>query len=791
MREEELLLRLREAFQVEAGERLSSIFANLDSYGKTAAGAAERKPLIEVLFREAHSLKGAARAVKLTPVESLCQVLETLFSQLKAHNPPPQPVLLDLLYGAAEMLEKLIADPALVTQESGRGEFSSLLARLLKVEENGLDNFLAVPESAAGTGPSEPQPDSENHVSSSPSLPAEAGTGALPAEAAEPSRSVVSPTPAAGAETLRVATRKVDELMLVAEEFISLKLALSQHLALLRKTLADFPVWEKQWGMVRGDVLQMRRSFSGSEKWSRIIGFLENNQQQVKQLERRLGELEGRVESDLRTQSGLVDELLDRVRDVAMLPIETLFMPMARMVRELARELGKKVDFEWQGGAIEVDRRVLDEMKDPLMHLLRNAVDHGLEVPQIRIAAGKDQSGRILCRAAQSDGSSIDITIEDDGHGIDTDKLKQKAVALSLVSRAAADAMSDESLLDMIFNSGFSTSPIITEISGRGLGMAIVREKIENLGGRIAVSTWAGAGTRFAVHLPVSVAVCRGIRVVVAGREFVFPSLKVERVLRAEKRRLLLVEGRMTVDNEGRVLPVIALTALLGLKAPVANPSRKQNEISLVIVGAGNRSLALMVDEVLGEQEILVKGLGRQLMRVPLIAGATILGSGKVVPIINVNDILESSLGQRPGHLFSAQETGASFPDGTASENEKVHQLLVVDDSITSRMLLQNILEAADYRVTTAVDGLAALSLLQKETFDLVVSDVEMPHMDGFLLTEKMRADERLAEIPVVLVTSLGDRQDRERGVAAGASAYIVKSEFDQNNLLDVVGRLL
>jgi len=364
------------------------------------------------------------------------------------------------------------------------------------------------------------------------------------------------------------------------------------------------------------------------------------------------------------------------------------------------------------------------------------------------------------------------------------------AVAVEFLSSQEAASVSEENLLDLIFNSGFSTSAMITEISGRGLGMAIVREKIDNLGGRITVSTRPGTGTEFAIHLPVSIAVCRGVRVIAAGREFVVPSLKVERVFRAEKKLLRTVEGVMTVVNEERVLPVLDLASLLGLKAKIDKSRKDRAELSLMVIGSGNRCQALVVDEILGEQEILVKSLGKQLVRVPLIAGATILGSGKVVPIINVKDILESSGLRRSGNRISDLEANDFSVDGS-QESASARRLLVVDDSMTSRMLIQNILEAAGYLVTTAVDGLAALTLLQSQDFDLVVSDVEMPRMDGFLLTENIREDECLAEIPVVLVTSLGSREDRERGVAAGADAYIVKSDFDQNNLLEVIERLL
>ncbi len=790
MREEELLLKLREAFQVEAGERLSSIFANLEVFEK-ALEASARKPLIEVLFREAHSLKGAARAVNSNVVETLCQALETVFSLLKEHNPQPQSALLDLLYDSATMLEKVIVDPEIIAQDPGKEEFVSLLDRLAKVEQDGLEFLLVEPESIESVQAGELLQQSVAEPASADSVPADsvpADSVTLPLSEGPASTPLVAGT--SGAETLRIATFKLDELMLVAEEFTSLKLALRQHLSLLHATLNNFSGWEKEWGAIKAEIPQLGRGQESSEKWSKVAGFFETNQNLVKSLERQLRDLGSRMDSDWRIQAGLVNDLLERVRDIALLPIETLFAPMSRMVRELARELGKNVEFEFSGGAIEVDRRVLEEMKDPVIHLLRNAVDHGLESPQDRDVAGKVRAGRILCTVLQSDSSSIDITIVDDGQGIDCQKLKQKAVAMGLLTSQVAASMAEENLLDLIFNSGFSTSAMITEISGRGLGMAIVREKIENLGGRIVVSTKLGGGTTFTIHLPVSIAVCRGIRVDVAGREFVFPSLKVERVLRIEKNLLRTVEGLTTVVSQKRVLPVRDLATLLGLQRKVERSQKNRTELSLVIIGSGNRCQALVVDDVLGEQEILVKGLGKQLVRVPLIAGATILGSGRVVPIINVKDILENSSSNSSADLIPDLGSGDSAI-GDDRERGDGYRLLVVDDSMTSRMLLQNILEAADYLVTTAVDGVAALTLLKSEVFDLVVSDVEMPRMDGFSLTENIRDDKHLAEIPVILVTSLGSREDRERGVAVGADAYIVKGEFDQNNLLKIIERLL
>ncbi len=794
MREEELLQKLREAFQAEASERLGTIFANLALFEKCFA-APERISLIETLYRDAHSLKGAARAVNIVVVEHLCQPLESFLALLKEHNPEPGRDLLNLLYDSAGLLEKVVADPDRFATGAGLDEYQALTARLDAVAENGLV-FLSEQSPPKVQAQIKSGGKSAEKVEKTENIP----------EVTEPSHSsksvgieIADPEvePAAvpvqsqsTAENLRIDASKLDKLMLVSEEFISLKLVLQQHRVMLKDILLQFPAWEKGWELIRNDIDSPGDFGIESGIYPQMVKFLEFNHKFVGNFRRQIQELERRVESEYRFQSSLVVDLLGRVRDVAMLPIATLFAPLSRMVRELARELGKQVDFSLFGETIEVDRRVLEEMKDPLIHILRNALDHGIEEPDIRAAALKPAVGKITCTVVQNNVGSIDITIVDDGQGIDRERLQEKALALKLIS--AGDGVSDAGLLDLIFHSGFSTSSIITELSGRGLGMAIVREKIENLGGWIRVTSETGCGSEFSMHLPVSMAISRGVLVQVAGRKFVLPSLKVERVLQVERVSLSRVEGSMTVVDEGRVLALVDLAAMLSLTSAVVdkNPG-SVDEVVLVVVGHGEHCRALVVDEVIGEQEIQVKDLGKQLLKVKNIAGTTILGSGQVVPIIDVSDILNRSSAYLSDSRVAdlADENPASgFDSGLL---EKGRRLLVVDDSLTSRMLLQNILEAANYEVTTAVDGAAALACLKTEEFDLVVSDVEMPRMDGFALTENIRADAKLQDLPLILVTSLGSREDRERGVAAGANAYIVKGEFDQNNLLQVIERLL
>jgi two-component system chemotaxis sensor kinase CheA len=311
--------------------------------------------------------------------------------------------------------------------------------------------------------------------------------------------------------------------------------------------------------------------------------------------------------------------------------------------------------------------------------------------------------------------------------------------------------------------------------------MAIVREKVENAGGQVSLETRVGTGTTFRIRLPVTLATFKGVLVLAGGETFVIPTLNLERIARVKADEIGTVEGRATIQLNGQVIALVSLAEVLELPASAAPAAGGFTEV--VVLGASEKRVAFSVEAVLGEQEVLVKSLGKPLVRVRNIAGATVLGSGKPAVILDAADLLKSAAttGRRP--LSSA--VAAAMPD-TARV-----RVLVADDSLTSRMLLKNILESAGYLVTTAVDGLDALTTLHNGEFDLLISDVEMPHLDGFELTAKVRADQRLAELPVVLVTALGSREHQERGVDAGANAYIVKSSFDQVSLLEVVRRLV
>jgi len=416
-------------------------------------------------------------------------------------------------------------------------------------------------------------------------------------------------------------------------------------------------------------------------------------------------------------------------------------------------------------------------MKDPLIHLVRNCIDHGIETLKQREERGKQPRATIRLTIFPKSADQVEIVVADDGAGVDVQKVRAVAIKLGVVSPEDAQQMDEQRAMPLIFKSGVSTSPMITEVSGRGLGLAIVREKVEKVGGSVSVETQLGVGTTFRLILPLTLARFRGVLVRVGESLFVLPTTHVQRVFRVGRDEIKSAENRETIQVDGRAASAVRLGNVLEIVQGNTAPDPKRKVPVLVVAWAGEQ-IAFLVDEILDEREVLVKSLGRQLPRVRNIAGATLLGTGKVLPVLNVADLMQSAIRMAP--VASLHET-----------EEVPKTILVAEDSITARTLLKNILESAGYKVKTAVDGAEALGALASESFDLVVSDVEMPRMSGFDLTAKIRADKRLRSLPVVLVTALESRQDRERGADVGANAYLVKSSFDQGNLLEVVRRLI
>ncbi len=726
-RNEEFLAQLRETFNVEAAEHLQAMVTGLMEMEKPSTPAALRER-VAVVFRAAHSLKGAAGAVGLADVESQCHVLEDLFAGWKRQDGPPTPAAIDAAHRALSAVSAALGAPAVATVAQ---------------------------------------------QSASPSLAAEHG----------------SPSPG---DTVRIGVAKLDAMLVQAEELFAAKLAATQRAEDMRELAHRFEAWKHEWAAVESESRTLRQAsvrqapgdagHVNDPALARLLDFADWSADHVKSLERHVAGLARTAQQDRHVIERLVDDLLEDSKKLLLLPFATCTAPLPKLVRDLCRDQGKEAELVIRGEDVTIDKRILEEIKDPLVHLLRNAVDHGVESPDRRTAAGKPRRATITIAVTPVDGRKVELTVSDDGAGIDVEKVKESAITHGFVSPDDARAMGDAEARALALHADVSTSPIITKVSGRGLGLAIVRERAEKLGGTVSVESELGRGTSFRIVVPSALATFRGILIEAAGRRFVVPTAHVERVARVKADEVRTVEGRETIALDGRAVARVRLADVLELPVVEGSDATTAN-VPVVVVFAGDQRVAFAVDAVLDEQEVLVKRLGRPLVRVRNVSGATVLASGQVVPILNAVDLLKSA--RRSGGAPARAAATVRPPDRAT----KV--ILVAEDSITSRMMIKSILESAGYRVQTAVDGMDAFTQLRAGRFDLVVSDVEMPRLNGFDLTARIRADKKLSDLPIILVTALETREDRERGIDVGANAYLVKSSFDQDDLLDAVRRLV
>ncbi len=767
----EFVARLLATFRVEADEHLKAMSSGLLEL-EQAAVPERSAEIIERVFREAHSLKGAARAVNQSHIESVCQSLESVFAALKTKKLAATSKLFDVLHQALRALDALPAQDSAST--SGNQPAIAALVRQLDAFPRGTSPR---PEQTAAAAKPHEADVSVQIIAADTVF--EAASGPV-VEA----RSTVP-------DTVRVSTEKLDAVMRQVEELLSPRLALGEHVRGLRDTSAELAAWKKKRAQIQPVLRALERSLDGNGETggtarrlglAKLLEYFEAESLHLRAIEGRLATLRRFAERDERTLTAMTQGLVHDAKEMQLLPFSGLLGLFSRLVRDLSRDQGKEVSLAIQGAEIEIDRRILEEMKDPLTHVLRNCIDHGIERPDVRGRERKPAQGTITLAVSQKDGGKVEVLVADDGAGIDLAKVKASACKLGVLSPEEAEKLGESEAAALAFHSGVSTNPIITDISGRGLGLAIVREKVERLGGAIAIESRPGTGTVFRLTLPLALATYRGILVRAGDQLFVIPAAAVDGVARVAVQDIRTVENRETIELEGEAVSLARLADVLEIPRKEKTKDGAKH-MQAVILGAGAARIAFQVEELLGEQEVLVKPLGAQLARVRNVAGATVLGTGRVAPVLNVHDLMKSAV-KRSGMAPAA----AAAPE-TAPPAEQT--ILVVEDSITSRSLLKNILEAAGYRVATAVDGIDAYTTLKTGTFDLVVSDVDMPRMNGFDLTAKVRLDKQLGELPIVLVTALGSREDRERGIEVGANAYIVKSSFDQSNLLEVVRRLI
>ena len=749
-KESEFLAKLKITFKGEAEEHRSAIIAGLLELEKVDRGSDGDSKIIEDIFREVHSLKGAARAVDIKGIEQLCQSTESIFSVLKKNDLKPTAQLFDVLYRTFEVVGSLTDGTVTVSNQE--------IERALKdLEAQSPVNLSIV------TVPS------------------------VLWHASEPKNSATRKTPLSLPDSVRLSASSLNSIYLKAEEMLLVNDMMAKHLDELHVLMEKQAEWMHQWQDIRNEIIKHNKKADKAVAFHDIDNSLRLFEDQGNAFKLILGKAGNAASRDCIHAGERVNSLLIEIKAALLQPFSSLLEPFSLMVRNLAVELGKDVTWIVHGDDTRIDRRVLEKIKDPLVHIVRNSISHGIEKPDERVAQGKPSTGIISLEIGRIENGKVELIVQDDGAGIDIAKIKAAAIAKRMINEANAKYMKDEELLDLIFLPEFSTSSLLTVVSGRGLGLAIALENIEMIGGQISVSTTLHKDTTFRIQLPLSLATFRAVLVKCRGRLYAMPTMNVDRVFRTDASSLLSIDNRDSLNIDGRVVALVDLGEILGMGAASdafrepRHGSVSKGMLVMVLLVAGTQ-VAYRIDEIEGEQELLAKDLGKQLLRVRNISGAAIIGGGVVIPILNPADLLKSviQLGYVERGLVTMEQECAVIPS-----------VLVVDDSLTSRLLMKSLLESAGYQVTTAVDGVEAFAFLKEEHFDLLVSDVEMPRMDGFILCEKVRASLKTLDLPIVLVTSKDSPDDRERGVEVGADALVSKSSLDKSNLLGVIKRLL
>ncbi|HET9770201.1 MAG TPA: response regulator, partial [Acidimicrobiia bacterium] len=476
---------------------------------------------------------------------------------------------------------------------------------------------------------------------------------------------------------------------------------------------------------------------------------------------------------EYRDLSRALNDLQERTMRARMVPVSTVTDTLQRAVRDVARAGGKHVHFDVRGDDTELDRGVLQQLGDALLHLVRNAVDHGLESAAEREAAGKPAEGTVRLHAMQL-GSEVILSVSDDGRGIDLPAVRQEAARQG----SEAETMTDDEALYLVFRSGLSTAGFVSDVSGRGVGLDVVRSSLDAVRGRVEVRSEPGAGTEFRLIVPITLAVLPCLLLRAAAQDFAVPMHSI----------ILATGGAVEDSAEGR--PLLRLGEQVVPVADLGEVLRGEPTDGPVVVLAGvTRRHAFRVEALLGQRDVVVKGLSRLLPRLEVLAGASVEPDGRILLVLDAAGVINRARLSRRSTVFEPPAGRGAAPAATSLPERA--RVLVVDDALTIRELQRSILERAGYQVRTASDGRDALDRLAEEVPDVVLTDIEMPRLDGFALTEAIRASPELANVPVVILTSRASDEDRNRGLEAGADAYIIKSAFDETALLGVVERLL
>src|SRR5713226_7234405 len=807
--DDEVPAEILEFFQPEAEEHLQIVSDCLLSL------EANHSPEeINKLFRAIHTVKGSAAQVGLKRLGAIAHRVEDLIGRLREGELEPLPQVIDLCLESVDILKKTLHKQWSDETEMRTG-VDSLLNRIAEVAPMDEEEEAAASSEAAAIQESSPS----QAKSTAPTSP----------------KNNKGSTAAAAAKSVRISLSRLYRMMNTVGELVINRTRMLGRVTELER-LRDTLGFSKE--RLQGKVVEFQEKYEfnrinstrgplspsttptpqminnaaagDTSFWNDFSELEMDRYDDVNILSRSMTEISadvnevlsqmggfiGRVEGDIDEFTKLAHHLQDEITAARMVPIGTLYSRLSRAVRDAAKSTGKQVELELFGSETELDNNIIQQISDPLVHLVRNSVAHGIETPEKRREAGKAELGRVTLRAYHR-GNHIYIEVEDDGHGIDYDRVKQSAVDRGLVSQETAASLTERELREMLFHPGFSTAPMKTELAGRGVGLDVVRANLNLLNGEIEIQSNERTGTKFILKVPLTLIISPALFVRCGDANFALPLAIVEEIRRLRADEIEDIGGKLLTKVRDVVTEVIRLDSYLGL--PPLEPIN--GYFRMVVANAGSRQIGLVVEEVLGKDEIVIKNLGEYLRRVKLFPGTTIAPDGNLILLIDLNRMVATEPGER--RSLQATPTAARiFAPGSAAvargtipaeaidrvEHERV--IVVADDSISVRKFVGRMLEKNGYRVKLAADGLEAAELIAQHGCHLVITDLEMPRMTGYELMAQLRQSPSTRRIPVMVVTSRAGAKHRDRAMKEGATAFLTKP-VQEDQLIAAVEQLI
>ncbi|MFK5953240.1 MAG: hybrid sensor histidine kinase/response regulator [Desulfobacterium sp.] len=754
--------------------------------------------LVDAVFRAAHTIKGSSRMMKLIHISDMAHVLEDVLDGLRkekiAYSNAISTVLFEGMDTLSKMMESLSqgeekeAPKAIITllKQAAQGDLEEQEVgekqippgqkmELMDADRSRAPDKIEIdePMDAPVISPGSP---TCQEVEPSPEPEISAETGLL-TNFTESSQLVLKKVetsdkiPGKMEETIRVDVNKLDALINLMGEVVSTHKKVethARHIHALFLELDDFQSAVEQ----KKQALNYDHSQANS-----LDAFFDSLHGKTKQLNLEIHEYLGQFQP-------LMTQMQERSLDLRMVPLSTVFDGLHMVVRDLCRDSEKTVFLEITGGDTEMDKKMTEHLKDPLLHMVRNCIDHGMEAKEVRLKAGKPAHGTIQI-AAGIDGGRVHISIADDGGGIPMDKVAQKALSRGLVTQLVLKEMTPSQMAQLIFNPGLSTADIITDISGRGVGMDVVRENIENtLNGVITIDTLPGQGTTFYILLPETIAIIHVFLVTLNSMCYAIPASHVTEIVNIPGNEIFNAQDKAVLRLRGELVPVVSMGDVLGHTAlPDAIDIEDETSLLILISGQGEDRLGMIIDSLLSEEEQVVKPFPPHMQGMDLVTGAILSDTHGIILVLHMLHMVEQAK--------KFQKTDTPAFQKTPTNEIPPPRILVVDDSITTREIEKSILESHGYEVTLATDGVDGFKKASDFAYDLIVSDVDMPNLDGFALTKKLRSIDMHAHTPIIIVTARDSPADMKKGITSGANAYIVKGDFDKNNLLETIENLL